>query len=100
MAVTLEATAPGQWKLSGELNFASVPDAWEKLRPLVARPGRVTVSLAGVARSNSAGLGLLLEGLAHARRAECDLRYTALPAALMDLAKVSNLEGLIGAALV
>ncbi len=100
MPVRLEAAGPGRWELSGDLDFASVPEAWRLLRPLLSSAGAMTLSLAGVQRTNSAALGLLLEGLEQAHRAGCVLRFADLPAALRDLAAVSNLEAVLDAALV
>ncbi|MFM1892552.1 MAG: hypothetical protein RLZ44_1629 [Pseudomonadota bacterium] len=96
-AVTLDAAGEGRWLLTGDLDFATVPQAWTLLRPLLERSGRVTLSLEKVGRANSAALGLLLEGLAHARANGCELRLQSLPQGLLDLAQVSNIEHLIGA---
>ena len=95
MAVTLDADGPGRWVIRGDLDFASVPEAWRLLRPLVSRPGAVTLGLGATGRANSAALGLLLECLEQARRSGCELRVADLPDALRDLAQVSNLVGVL-----
>jgi phospholipid transport system transporter-binding protein len=99
-AVRLEPAGEGRWLLAGDLDFATVPQAWNLLRPLLDRPGAVTLSLQKVQRANSAALGLLLEGLAQARNSGCELRLEALPQGLRDLAQVSNIDALIDAAAV
>lgn len=92
----LESAGQNLWKLSGDLDFNSVPAAWILLKPLLDNEKKVVLSLQEVAHTNSAALGLLLEGLEHATRTGCRLRFTALPEALRDLAEVSGLTPLIG----
>jgi phospholipid transport system transporter-binding protein len=91
-AVALSPAGSGRWSLSGELDFDSVPGAWELLRPLIADEPEVSLSLAGVRRANSAALGLLLEAEALARRSGCRMVLRDVPERLRDLAAVSNLD--------
>ncbi len=83
------------WALSGMLNFDSVPTLWPQLEPLLRRDTQLTVSLADVERSNSAGLVLLLEARDLARRRRCRLRLVDIPPELLDLARMSRCERLI-----
>jgi phospholipid transport system transporter-binding protein len=81
-------------RLAGVLDFASVPGVWEQLAPLVERRHELTLSLAGVERTNSAGLVLLIEALDHARRHGCRLTFTDLPEDLLALARMTRCESL------
>jgi anti-anti-sigma factor len=92
----LHAAGDGRWRLSGRVDFNTAPAVWEQLRPLLSRPGSLVVSLAGVRGINSAGLGLLLEGMAVAREAGCEFRLVDVPVALKDLAGLSNVGSLLG----
>lgn len=85
-------------RLAGALDFDSVPEVWPSLESRIRAARRLLVSLAGVEKANSAALALLLEGLSLARRIGCELTYTDLPRELLDLARASNVEGLIAGA--
>lgn len=98
-APALNPDGPGRWLISGDLDFNTVMTAWDLLRPLLDRENNVTISLHGVARANSAGLGFLLEGLEHARRRGCQLKFSSVPDALLDLAEISSLKPLISKAI-
>lgn len=89
------AEAAGRSRLSGTLDFVSVPRVWPSLERRIRSSRRLVVSLAGVEEANSAALALLLEGLALARRTGCELGYTDIPEELLELARVSNVEELI-----
>ena len=54
------------------------------------------IDLAGVTESDSAGLALLIEWLSVAQRAGRSLRYENIPLQLHQLARLSNVEELIG----
>ncbi len=92
---SLNQADQGQWELAGRLDFASVVEIWPQLQGLVAEGGALTLSLAGVSQTNSAGLVLLLEAYDVASRSGCNLRITELPAAMLDLARLSRCEGFI-----
>lgn len=97
-AVELAAAGAGRWRLAGELDFASVADVWPRLDAQLTRGGQVTLSLDGVSASNSAGLVLLVEALDVARQRGCRLALTDLPAGLLDLARMSRCDALLGGA--
>lgn len=98
-ACTLEAEGAGTadciFRLKGVLDFDSVPPLHERAVYLFPSNRRVTVDLAGVERSNSAGLALLLEWQRLALRDERELRVRNLPAALLNIARVCELERLL-----
>lgn len=97
-AASLSETGDGHWQLAGRLDFASIVEIWPQLEGLISHAGKLNLSLAAVAQTNSAGLVLLLEASDVARRAGCDLRLTDLPAAMLDLARLSRCESLIAPA--
>ena len=90
----IEAAAgePGSFRVEGELNFASVPALYERAIDLFAGCPKIALDLSGVTRANSAGLALLLEWQGRARRAGLSFTLQNLPAGLIDLAHISELE--------
>ena len=82
-------------QLSGVLDFSTVPQVWPALARRIRQSKRLTVSLAGVEKANSAALALLLEGLELARNSGCTLEYSDIPRELLELARVSNVEAII-----
>lgn len=82
-------------ELARHLDFSTVPDLWPELARRIASARELEVSLRGVTRANSAGLALLLEGIELANRKSCRLRYRDIPADLLALARMSNVEALL-----
>jgi len=93
---SLTESGDAHWELSGVLDFASVPGIWPRLEGLVQAGGDLTLSLSGVEQANSAGLVLLVEARDLARRVGCRLQLTDVPGDLMDLARMSRCERLVG----
>lgn len=93
----LQESGDNRWTLVGELDFSTVPTLWAALQPLLANRAEMVVSLAGVGRTNSAGLALLIEALDLARRSGCRLHFADLPGDLLDLARMSRCEDLLQA---
>jgi phospholipid transport system transporter-binding protein len=92
----LSDNGAGEAVLSGTLDFSSVPVLWPELQRLIARESRIELSLADVASSNSAGLALLLEAVQKASADAHELRLKDVPRGLLDLARLSNLAGVLG----
>ena len=91
-----EATA-GRIAVTGELTFASVRDA-RQLGVLVlesSRADRLVIDCAGVTRADSAGLAVLLDWLAWGRRKSRPITLKNLPASLVAIAKISEVDGLL-----
>lgn len=94
-AARLVAAGQGRWSVSGALDFDSVPDVWKELSALIAQGSDLSLSLESVDSVNSAALVLLLEARDLARRSGCRLSLIDVPPALLDLASMSQAEGLI-----
>jgi len=56
---------------------------------------QVTVDLAGVTRSDSAGLALLVEWLRESELAGNTIRFVNVPAQLLSIARVCGLEEIL-----
>lgn len=95
MTASLQRVEAGHWRLTGELDFQSVVDLRPRLREALEPGASVTVDLGGVKRANSAGLALLLQWHEDALRSGTALTIREPPAALLELAGLSNLKHLI-----
>jgi len=89
----------GRIVVTGELTFASARDA-RQLGVLVlesSRANRLVIDCAGVTRADSAGLAVLLDWLAWGRRKSRVVTLENLPASLLAIAKISEIDGLLSA---
>ncbi len=93
----VSAGADGRSQLRGGLTFATARRAREeglrKFRDCGARACEVDCS--GITVSDSAGLTVLLDWLALAKRDGRSLRYVNLPADLLAIAKISEVDKLL-----
>ena len=95
-SVNLRDDGGGRFTLAGAVTLGTVTALRARgLQAFGAGTGAIEVNLAGVARADSGALALLVDWLAWARAAGRELRYTALPAALLALARVSDTEDLL-----
>ena len=94
---SLASAADGQLAARGPLTFATARRARELgLQSVTAGPARaLEFDCRGIAAVDSAGLAVLLDWLAAAKRAGRTLRYTHLPQELMALARISEVDALL-----
>ena len=86
---------PGWLRVSGDLNVYSVPDVLSRSQRMFDESGELNVDFSGVTRADSAALALLLEWISVARAKELRLTFSRVPASVMDIARVSNVAGLL-----
>ncbi len=92
------AEADGSYRLEAPLTFATVPVLRQPgLERIAAASGTLQIDLRSVAASDSAGLALLIDWLAEAQAQQRTLRYVHAPDSLRALARLSEVESLIGA---
>ena len=93
----ISAGADGRSHVRGSLTFATARKAREegreKFRECAARACEVDCS--GISASDSAGLTVLLDWLALAKRDGRSLRYVNLPEGLLAIARISEVEELL-----
>lgn len=95
-AFALTQVAPGVLKADGALTFATARAARATgIAALSAAAGPVEIDCAAVNPADSAGLAVLLDWLADARRAGRSLRYVNLPQDLEALARIGEVEELL-----
>ena len=93
--VALEHLGEGRFALSGPLDYTSVVPALELGKQVFQGHARVELDLAGVTRANSAGLALLLEWVGDMQHRDAQFTLLHLPAALADIARISNVSELL-----
>jgi phospholipid transport system transporter-binding protein len=81
--------------VSGVLDFVSAREALESVSAFIRVNSALDIDLSGVVESNSAGLALLIEWLAVARREGHSVTFHHIPDSLRQLAGVCQVDGLI-----
>lgn len=95
-AFRLDADTPAVLGVHGELSFGTATAAWQAIRSALAGGAVTRLDLAGVQRSDSAGLACVLAVAADAARHGQALQVVNLPAGMRALARVCEVDGLIG----
>jgi phospholipid transport system transporter-binding protein len=98
--VAISEPTSGRVVVTGELTFATAREA-RQVGLLVlesSRAQRILVDCAAVTRADSAGLAVLLDWLAWGRRRSRPLALQNLPASLIAIARISEVDGLLTAA--
>jgi phospholipid transport system transporter-binding protein len=95
----LEALGAGQYRLSGAVTVANAAALQRQgLHTFGGEHGPFSIDLAAVSPIDSAGLALLIDWLAAAQAAGATLSYLHLPEPARTLARLSEVESLLGPA--
>ena len=100
MSVAVTESTAGHVTVTGELTFATAREA-RQAGVLVlegSRAVRIVVDCAAGTRADSAGLAVLLDWLAWGRRKSRAVSLINLPASLVAIAKISEVDELLTAA--
>lgn len=81
--------------IQGVLDFDTARDVLDSVAKHIADNATLDIDLSGVTQTNSAGLALLIEWLATARRTDHSVTFHHIPDGLRQLAGVCQVEGLI-----
>ena len=81
--------------VEGELDFNSAKLVLESVSPHIKENASLVIDLAGISRANSAGLALMIEWLATARRSGSTVTFHHIPDGLRQLASVCQVDRLI-----
>lgn len=92
---SIEPAGPGRLRASGELTFATAARALEGGARLIAGGADWIVDLAQIRAGDSAGIAVLIEWVASAHGRGASLRYENIPAQMLAIARISDLEGLL-----
>ena len=88
----------GRYRLSGIAGFGNGRALLEQGSGAFRGQTAVEVNLSGVTSTDSAGLAVLLTWVERARANGQTLRFDALPAQLLAIARVCGVESMLGAA--
>jgi len=83
------------WSVSGDMIFATASQLLMQKGSLFVGAGDLVIDLADVERTDSAGLALLLEWIACARRRGVSIQFKNIPDALLGIAELSNVRELL-----
>ena len=91
----LEDIGDGRFALSGEMSFGTVDRILRDSEAAFRNHERLEVDFSGVDKADSAGLALLLEWKAVARRRAHRIDYLAIPDSVLAIAKTTEVEHLL-----
>lgn len=95
-APRFERRDDGAYTVTGDLTFATVDAALAASQEVVGPgEGPLLLDLTAVARTDSAGLALLVEWMRRARAVGREVRYAGMPVQMRDLARISDLDTLL-----
>ena len=92
---TIQRVADGRLEASGALGYESAGRALPGGLALIERDKPCTIDLSRVTEADSAGLAVLVEWLATARARGATIRYEGIPAQILAVARISDLESLL-----
>jgi phospholipid transport system transporter-binding protein len=95
--IGISEPSPGRIAVTGELTFATARDA-RQLGVLVlegTRADRIVIDCSAVTRADSAGLAVLLDWLAWGRRKSRKVSLENLPASLVAIARISEVDEML-----
>ena len=81
--------------VEGVLDFNNARVIMSGVSQHIENHATLVIDLSSVSKSNSAGLALMIEWLAHARRLDHNVTFHHIPDGLCQLAGVCQVEGLI-----
>ena len=88
----LQVVSEGQFLISGDLDFGSVPVVWKASQSLFADSHSLTIDLSGVKHSNSAGLALLIQWMRYAASKDKTITFLNLPEQMKEIARVCGVD--------
>jgi phospholipid transport system transporter-binding protein len=91
----LSTATPGTLGVDGVLDFGTAAPALQAMRAALAGGQVARLDLAGVSRSDSAGLACVIAALAEASRQGHGLQVVHMPAGMRALATVCEVEQLL-----
>jgi phospholipid transport system transporter-binding protein len=89
------ASAPDRLEASGAMSFDTAAQALTAGLALIPHGQTCTIDLSKVTEADAAGLAVLVEWIATARKRETTIRYEGIPSQILAVARLSDLEGLL-----
>ena len=95
LSAQLKKKHDNEFELSGDLSFQTVPALSGRLHQLLNNKTSLVINLAGVQRSDSAGVALLVDWLRQAQQQQVDLQYSEMPEQMRSIASVGRLDEIL-----
>lgn len=99
MEATVTKQADGRFKITGNLNRKTVMDCWPDqslaVNELKKQVLSLQIDMQGVLNVDTAGLAWLMHLAKECQDAQVDISLKEVPTGLINLAKLSNVEGLL-----
>ncbi len=92
----LDSSMPATVGVSGVLDFDTAAAALQAIQSTLASGSAVQLDLAGVSHCDSAGLACVLAATADADRRGHPVRVVSMPAGMLALAQVCEVDRLLG----
>jgi phospholipid transport system transporter-binding protein len=94
-AFQINATSPGRLEARGTICYDSAAQALVTGLALIPHAQPCTIDLSQVTEADSAGLAVLVEWLATARKRKSSIHYEGIPAQILAVARISDLDELL-----
>ena len=94
---SVESDTMGTLRVSGAISFANAARALSQV-PQAPRAGAMDIDLSALENSDSATLAVLIAWAAAVNQRGATLRYRRAPQGLRNLARLCDVEGLLGLA--
>ena len=94
-SAAFEVQTGGRSRVAGELHFSTVSALLGPGSAAITNGSAAVIDLSAITASDSSGLALLIEWLSVAKDAHIDLRYEHVPEQIQELARLSDVEGLL-----
>jgi phospholipid transport system transporter-binding protein len=94
-AFEISAASPGRLEARGSICYDSAARALHAGLALIPRGQPCTIDLSQVTEADSAGLAVLVEWLATARKRGSTIHYHGIPAQILAVARISDLDDLL-----
>ncbi len=95
MSAELHQGAAGQMAVIGEINAKTALTLLAQSKPHFVGNGALTVDLAGVTRSDSTGVALLLEWMRMAGTSDREIHFANIPPQMSAIAEVCGVSDLL-----
>ncbi len=93
--IRVERMENNHYLLTGILSFDTVSQLEDDIETLTKQGMEIVLDLSGILRVDSAGIVVLLEWMKHARKSGKQVFFTNIPQQLLDIARVSDLDGIL-----
>jgi phospholipid transport system transporter-binding protein len=92
---SITAGAAGRLEARGTMSYENAGHALRAGLALIPRDSECTIDLSQVSEADSAGLAVLVEWLATARVRRTTIHYQSIPAQILAVARISDLDELL-----